>query len=781
MADNAWRLVYNGLETDKRAYGQESLLTLGNGYVGWRGSSVFQSYDENNYPGLYVAGVFNQTRTEVANKDVVNEDMVNLPNPQLFKLALDGEPVVINHETITDREAYVDFSTGLYSEKLTVNVPQGQLRLHTIKAVDPKRYHTMGVQLEITADFSAELQVQSIIDGTVLNQNVARYRAFDSREFNVTEIMGDVLIAKTRSTDVDIVVAAETSSDVMTFQNVPGDSDTQVSEGIVQLETNQPINLEKLIAVGTSYELKDPLAAVETALATHSVEKVIANSEEYWREVWKTADIQLDSDDPDMQLMIRMNIFHIRQAAQHIANQDLDASVGSRGLTGEGYRGHIFWDEIFVVPYYAANDPETARDILRYRINRVEAAKKNAILDGEAGAMFPWQSGMYGDEQSQFIHLNTVNNEWEPDNSRLQRHVSLTIAYNLWIYTQITGDTSLLREGGLELLMETTKFWLNKAEKDSEGRYHIAGVMGPDEYHEAYPDATEGGIKDNAYTNLMLTWSLNWLLELANDDQTMFTEVADEVGFDKHLVDLAEDVSKHLALEINEDGIIAQYAGYFGLKSVDFAAYEAKYGDIHRIDRLLKAEGLSPDDYQVAKQADTLMTIYNLGANHMAKLVEQLGYEIPENWLVLNKDYYLDRTVHGSTTSRPVFAGIDVTLDNKVEALDYLTTAIGSDYYDIQGGTTAEGVHIGVMGETLEVIQNEFGGVMLRDGIVTIAPNLPTSWHRLAFTQKYRGTTLSFEMTPEAVTVSADQKLEVIVYGKLVTLEANEPQTFKKG
>lgn len=781
MAEKAWRLMYNGLETEKRAYGQESLLTLGNGYVGWRGASVFQSFDEHNYPGLYVAGVFNQTRTEVANKDVVNEDMVNLPNPQLFKLTLDDQPVVINHDTITHREAGVDFQNGLFTEELTVAVPQGQLTLRTVKAVDPKQYHMLGIQLAITADFSAQLQVESIIDGTLLNQNVARYRAFDSREFNVTEIAGDILTAKTRSTDIDIVVGAETTSDVMTFQNVEGPADMQVSTGEVTLQTNQTVQIDKLIAIGTSYELSEPLVFVQAALATHSVDKVIESSTAYWQEVWETADIQLDSDDPDMQLMIRMNIFHIRQAAQHEANKDLDASVGSRGLTGEGYRGHIFWDEIFVVPYYAANDPETARDILRYRIKRIDAAKKNAILDGEAGAMFPWQSGMYGDEQSQFIHLNTVNNEWEPDNSRLQRHVSLTIAYNIWVYTQITGDTSLLREGGLELLLETTKFWLNKAEEDADGRYHIAGVMGPDEYHEAYPGTEAGGIKDNAYTNLMLTWSLNWLLELAETQTEMFESVAHETDFGSDWLNLAKNVSKGLALEISPEGIIAQYAGYFDLEAVDFAAYEAKYGDIHRIDRLLKAEGLSPDDYQVAKQADTLMTIYNLGNRHMAKLVAQLGYDLPENWLALNKDYYLARTVHGSTTSRPVFAGIDVTLNNMDEALDYLTTAIGSDYYDIQGGTTAEGVHIGVMGETLEVIQNEFGGVMLRDGLVSIAPNLPTSWHRLAFTQKYRGTMLTFEMTPDAVTVMADAPLDVEVYGQPVSLAANTAQTFTKG
>lgn len=148
--------------------------------------------------------------------------------------------------------------------------------------------------------------------------------------------------------------------------------------------------------------------------------------------------------------------------------------------------------KFFVLPYYAANEPETARDLLLYRINRLTAAQENAKVDGEKGAMFPWQSGLIGDEQSQFVHLNTVNNEWEPDNSRRQRHVSLAIVYNLWIYSQLTEDESILTDGGLDLIIETTKFWLNKAELGDDGRYHIDGVMGPDEYHEAYP-GQEGG------------------------------------------------------------------------------------------------------------------------------------------------------------------------------------------------------------------------------------------------------------------------------------------------
>ena len=766
MTDKDWMIQYDKQEVGKRSYGQESLMSLGNGYLGLRGAPLWATCSDNHYPGLYVAGVFNHTSTEVAGHDVINEDMVNWPNPQLIKVYIDNE--FVDFEAAIEKNSSIDFKNGLQIESYNVSLAKGGLTLVTTKFVDPIHFHDFGFVGEIIADFSGKLRIETFIDGSVLNQNVERYRAFDSKEFEVTQIADGLLVAKTRTTDIELAVATKTYLNGQPLKKVESGNSEIFKESIeVDLLKNQEVQFEKSIVIASSYETKNPVEFVLTELAATSVSKIQENNANYWEKVWQDGDIVIESDHADLQRMVRMNIFHIRQAAQHGANQFLDASVGSRGLTGEGYRGHIFWDEIFVLPYYAANEPETARDLLLYRINRLTAAQENAKVDGEIGAMFPWQSGLIGDEQAQFVHLNTVNNEWEPDNSRRQRHVSLAIVYNLWIYLQLTDDESILTDGGLDLLIETTKFWLNKAELGSDSRYHIAGVMGPDEYHEAYP-GQEGGICDNAYTNLMLTWQLNWLTELSVKGFEIPADLLEE----------SQKVRENLYLDIDENGVIAQYAKYFELKEVDFAAYEAKYGDIHRIDRLMKAEGISPDEYQVAKQADTLMLMYNLGHEHVIKLVKQLGYELPKNWLKVNRDYYLARTVHGSTTSRPVFAGIDVKLGDFDEALDFLITAIGSDYYDIQGGTTAEGVHIGVMGETLEVIQNEFAGLTLRDGYFSIAPHLPKSWTKLKFSQIFKGCQVEILIEKGQLLLTASSDLLIKVYDEEVQLKAGVQANF---
>ena len=766
MTDKDWMIQYDKQEVGKRSYGQESLMSLGNGYLGLRGAPLWATCSDNHYPGLYVAGVFNHTSTEVAGHDVINEDMVNWPNTQLIKVYIDNE--LVDFESAIEKNSSIDFKNGLQIESYNVSLAKGGLTLVTTKFVDPIHFHDFGFVGEIIADFSGKLRIETFIDGSVLNQNVERYRAFDSKEFEVTQIADGLLVAKTRTTDIELAVATKTYLNGQPLKKVESGNSEIFKESIeVDLLKNQEVQFEKSIVIASSYETKNPVEFVLTELAATSVSKIQENNANYWEKVWQDGDIVIESDHADLQRMVRMNIFHIRQAAQHGANQFLDASVGSRGLTGEGYRGHIFWDEIFVLPYYAANEPETARDLLLYRINRLTAAQENAKVDGEIGAMFPWQSGLIGDEQAQFVHLNTVNNEWEPDNSRRQRHVSLAIVYNLWIYLQLTDDESILTDGGLDLLIETTKFWLNKAELGSDSRYHIAGVMGPDEYHEAYP-GQEGGICDNAYTNLMLTWQLNWLTELSVKGFEIPADLLEE----------SQKVRENLYLDIDENGVIAQYAKYFELKEVDFAAYEAKYGDIHRIDRLMKAEGISPDEYQVAKQADTLMLMYNLGHEHVIKLVKQLGYELPKNWLKVNRDYYLARTVHGSTTSRPVFAGIDVKLGDFDEALDFLITAIGSDYYDIQGGTTAEGVHIGVMGETLEVIQNEFAGLTLRDGYFSIAPHLPKSWTKLKFSQIFKGCQVEILIEKGQLLLTASSDLLIKVYDEEVQLKAGVQANF---
>ena len=265
-----------------------------------------------------------------------------------------------------------------------------------------------------------------------------------------------------------------------------------------------------------------------------------------------------------------------------------------------------------------------------YRYRRLGKAKEYARENGYKGAMFPWQSGSDGREETQVVHLNPVSGEWGPDFSSLQRHISSAVAYNIWQYFTITGDQDFMNQYGAEMFFEICRFWASIAKKnDKTGRYSIGKVMGPDEFHEKYPGSKEGGLKDNAYINLMTAWLMKTAFEFMDQLDVMERKrIVEKINLKKEELVRWQEMSHHMNLLFNGDGIIEQFDGYFGLKELDWDEYRKKYDDIQRMDRILKAEGNSPDDYKVAKQADTLMIFYNLDQEEAMHLIRDNGYEV---------------------------------------------------------------------------------------------------------------------------------------------------------
>jgi trehalose/maltose hydrolase-like predicted phosphorylase len=441
-------------------------------------------------------------------------------------------------------------------------------------------------------------------------------------------------------------------------------------------------------------------------------------------------------------------------------NTRIDAGIPARGLHGEAYRGHIFWDELFILPIYNIHLPEVTRSILMYRYHRLDEAREYAREYGYQGAMFPWQSGSSGREETQTLHLNPVSGEWGPDHSSLQRHVSLAIAYNIWQYFHITNDMKFMEEYGAELLFEICRFWASKCKLNRvTGRYEIIKVMGPDEFHEKYTDSEEGGLKDNAYTNMMVAWLMEKAAILLDKlPAESHKALMHKIELSDGEIERWNDIATRINLVISPEGIIAQYDGYFDLKELDWDAYRKKYGNIYRMDRLLKAEGLSPDEFKVAKQADTLMTFYNLNRDEVDRIISKLDYKLPDDYLMKNLEYYLARTSHGSTLSRVVHAQLaNITGDRDLSWKLYLD-ALTSDYNDIQGGTTSEGIHAGVMAGTVWVAIASFAGLDLHGDFPGFSPQLPKHWRKLSFEFTFRGVEYECEITPESVRIEADNE-----------------------
>ena len=289
------------------------------------------------------------------------------------------------------------------------------------------------------------------------------------------------------------------------------------------------------------------------------------------------------------------------------------------GWHGEAYRGHIFWDELFIFPYLNLHLPDLTRALLLYRYRRLPEARWAAAAEGLNGALYPWQSGSSGKEESQVVHLNPKSGRWLPDNSWLQRHINIAVAYNVWQYYQATEDLTFLAFGGAEMMVEIARLLESLATYNrAMDRYEIRRVMGPDEYHDAYPDATEPGLNNNAYTNVMAAWVLCRAKECF-DLVPAFrrAELTQKLNLQQEELAKWDEISRKLVVAFHDDGIISQFEGYGDLEEFDWAGYRERYGDIQRLDRILEAEGDSPNRYKLSKQADVLMLFYLLSADEL--------------------------------------------------------------------------------------------------------------------------------------------------------------------
>ncbi len=368
--------------------------------------------------------------------------------------------------------------------------------------------------------------------------------------------------------------------------------------------------------------------------------------------------------------------------------------------------------------------------------------------------MFPWQSGSDGREETQVLHLNPESGHWMPDASHLQRHINAAVALNVWRYWQVTTDLEFMRFWGAETMLEIARFWASASTYNHAlDRYEIKGVMGPDEFHERYPGHDEPGLDNNAYTNVMAVWCLCRAFDVLDVlPGSRRTELIEKLGLSHEELDRWGEISRKMRLCFHDDGILSQFEGYEDLEELDWDAYRDRYDNIGRLDRILEAEGDSADRYKLSKQADTLMLFYLLSAEEIEELWDRLGYEATVDFIPRNVNYYEERTSHGSTLSIMVHAWLHSRMDRE-RSWDLFRSALDSDINDVQGGTTREGIHLGAMAGTVDLIQRCYGGIETREDALYLNPRLPEELHDLRFTISYRGQQIQLEISHEHISV----------------------------
>ena len=423
------------------------------------------------------------------------------------------------------------------------------------------------------------------------------------------------------------------------------------------------------------------------------------------------------------------------------------------------------------------------RSLLKYRFRRLDEARFAAREAGYRGAMYPWQSGSNGREESQQVHLNPKSGRWIPDNTHLQRHVNAAIAYNIFQYYQVTGDMEFLSFYGAEMFLEIARFWAHMATYNPKiERYEILGVIGPDEYHDAYPDSDKPGLNNNAYTNIMAVWILcraQDILEMLPEDRAQ--ELRESLNLNPEEIEQWLDISRKMRLVFEDDGIISQFEGYGDLEEFDWEGYRQKYGDIQRLDRILEAEGDTPNRYKASKQADVLMLFYLFSSEELRPIFQRLGYPFEYGTIPKNIDYYVKRTSHGSTLSRVVHSWV-LARSDRARSWRFFGEALQSDVADIQGGTTPEGIHLGAMAGTVDLVQRGYTGIEPRGDVLWFNPWLPQEVGRLRLQVRYRGHTLDLEITDKKLKVksgpSSERPIKIGFRDKMVDIHEKETKTF---
>jgi kojibiose phosphorylase len=442
---------------------------------------------------------------------------------------------------------------------------------------------------------------------------------------------------------------------------------------------------------------------------------VLSAHQQSWSERWSASDVRIDGDD-DAQSALRFAVYQLTSAA---SPEDEHVSIGARGLTGDAYAGHVFWDtEIFLLPFYIFTWPQAARALLMYRYNTLLGAREKARRLGYEGALYAWESADTGEETTP-ESVRMPNGDIAPVLCGLQEHhISADIAFAVWQYWQATQDESYLLEAGAEILLETARFWASRARPEADGRYHIRGVIGPDEYHE--------GVDDNAYTNVMAQWNLETGVTVSRLLESRWPARWGRLSAELRLVEaelsLWSDVAARMYTGFHEEsGLFEQFSGFFRLEPVDLAAFEPRST---AMDIILGRERTQRS--QVIKQADVVMLLALLW-DRFAPATRSANFR-----------YYERMCGHGSSLSPPAHALVAARLGELQLAEGYFHEAASIDLGDTMGNL-AGGLHMATLGGLWQAAVFGFAGMAVGAEGLSFQPRLPRHWRSLSFPISWRG------------------------------------------
>jgi beta-phosphoglucomutase family hydrolase len=804
VTDEHWVLKYEDYLPEQEGR-RETLCGLGNGYFVTRAAAAESKADGTHFPGTYVAGVYNRLTAETHGFVLEREDLVNMPNWSFLSFAIEEDDWFdLSKVEIVSYEQKLHLKKGMFYRQIRFrDKKKRETTLSERRFVHMRYRHLAGLETTIVAhNWSGNVKIRSALDGQIVNATTV-YEGSSKRHLEPVEssVTGDVLYLKMQTIQSSIYVA-EAARTLLFHNDNPLEAkrnnivndDYVAQEMQVTLSEGDRVTIQKCASLFTSRDIaisEAGLAARDAIADAPAFSTLVEEQVKAWHEYWLHFDLAMETNDAVSKtgpsLLIHLNSFHLLGVASG-NSMGRDTGLPARGWS-EGYQGHVFWDDMYVFPIFALRAPSIARELLKYRYHRLHEARKIAKSLGVPGARFPWQSSSTGREETPAGGWNKEKNVWVADRSHMQVHVNAAIAFNIWEYYQATGDLSFMYVYGADVLLEIARFFVHFARYNAErDRYEIHGVVGPDEIHINYPDNEQPGINNNAYTNLMAVWTICRGLELLEKlSEQGCNEVCARLNLTGDELKLWDQVSRKMFVPLQENGIITQFEGYDKLEK--FPWQKDGFVDVERLNKVLQETGGYANQYQVSKQPDVLMLFYLFSSEELKELFDRLNYHFEPDMIPKNISYYVPQTANYSTLSRVAIAWV-LSRMNRPGAWQLLSNMSGEkdgdgkqsmsntsypvswDIFklavaaDLESGATPEGIHLGAMAGTVDIVQRCYTGIVTRNDVLWINPCLPDALTRLSFHLQYRQQTVKLEITKRKVTVStADSAVAPIKVG----------------
>ncbi|UCG35739.1 MAG: glycoside hydrolase family 65 protein [Candidatus Omnitrophota bacterium] len=734
-----------------------SQFALGNGCLGTRGICEEIPYDA--VQGTFIAGVYDRVSSKVS-------ELVNLPNPVNFHLTLEGgEKVgVINMDVIDHRRA--------------LNMKRGVLVRHTLfQDAQKRRYNYQSLRLlsmhekNIGAiqivfkplDSDCEVDVYTGIDIAIYNTggiSEGRKRHFRVKGLGQEHDAGYLI--------VDTLEKKHTIAYWSGFYYEINGKTTYAKDNIfrLKLEKDQTVTFTKIFCIKHfpyeegAHHCKRHAYEVFNKAFHESFPSLLKKHIQAWERLWEKADVAVGGT-ANIQQNVRFNIYHML-ACGHYDNGF--SSIGARTLSGEGYRGHIFWDsEIFLMPFYLFTFPELAKNMLLYRYQRLDAARKLAKEEGYQGAKFAWESGDTGEEETP---------EWARDIDRTivrihthkwEHHLTADIAYAVYKYYVVTKDKEFMADYGFEILFETARFWASRVHCNRKRKKcEINNVIGPDEFHI--------NVNNNAFTNIMAKWNLitaHKMYRVLKQQKALCKSLRDKLNLTEEEVRAWKEISYGITMNTNRKGVIEQFDGYFKLREVSLRRTDEN--GIPLIPSRIKAKDLGKT--KLVKQADVLMFLVMLDDIFSRKTKE------------VNYEYYMPRTVHRSSLSAPIHSLIACEVGDINKAYSLFNVGLRADISNLYGNTY-EGIHAASLGGVWQAVIFGFAGVKVKKEELHINPRMPRTWSCIDFSLTWREDTIGFNASNNVVKLKIDSKkkkqVKIYVFGKAHLYKTNKQYTIKR-